>query len=367
MAYLRFLTNKDYISIATEEHMRQIIRDVPDRVPQAEQRAEMQLLEYLDQYYEIEKVLAVGKNIRDYNEGVTYPANVWIKIKGEIYKTLTSINGYKMPSTTPYWKQLTDFISPIVLERARKYSQLRTYAKGEVVMFGTEYFECLIPHGYESSNIHMPGVDVWKEVETLDWEPNLEWEKDQVCFFNGNFYQYIGDQSTSDEDTQAQSESEVEEGSGSADDVPMLTPEEDDAWGLIGDYDRSYQYDFSEGARDYVVFEDTVFYPIGNPNADKVSEGVNITRDDPRNQNIVAHLARISLYHLHMIISPTNISETRRWAYEDSIQWLYNASKFKINPQLPRKREKDSYLPKVDWACETFQREYNPHVNAWLI
>lgn len=61
MAYLRFLTDKDYCSIATEEHMKQIIRDVPERIPQAEQRAEMQMLEYLDQYYEIEKVLAVGK------------------------------------------------------------------------------------------------------------------------------------------------------------------------------------------------------------------------------------------------------------------------------------------------------------------
>ena len=51
MAYLRFLTDKDYCSIATEEHMKQIIRDVPERIPQAEQRAEMQMLEYLDHYY----------------------------------------------------------------------------------------------------------------------------------------------------------------------------------------------------------------------------------------------------------------------------------------------------------------------------
>ena len=96
-------------------------------------------------------------------------------------------------------------------------------------------------------------------------------------------------------------------------------------------------------------------------------EGKNIIRDDPRNINIVAHMSRIALYHLHSIISPTNISETRRWAYEDSITWLYNASKFKINPQLPRKREHDSNLPKVDWALATFQKDFDPNENAWLI
>ncbi|GAY30709.1 hypothetical protein PvtlMGM2_1562 [Prevotella sp. MGM2] len=88
MAYNRFLTNRDYCSIATEEHMKQIIRDVPDRIPQAEQRAEMQILEYLDQYYEIEKILAVGKNIREYNVGVSYPGQVWIRKDEEIYKHL---------------------------------------------------------------------------------------------------------------------------------------------------------------------------------------------------------------------------------------------------------------------------------------
>lgn len=49
------------------------------------------------------------------------------------------------------------------------------------------------------------------------------------------------------------------------------------------------------------------------------------------------------------------------------MQWLYNASKFKINPQLPRKREKDTREEKVDWAMETYQRDYNPNENAWLI
>lgn len=379
MAYNRFLTNKDYCSIATEEHMRQIIRDVPDRIPQAEQRAEMQILEYLDQYYEIEKILAVGKNIREYNVGVSYPGQVWIRKDEEIYKTLTCINGYKKPTKTEYWRQMVDFIDPRLIEHARKYSQLRMFSKGEVVRFGTEYWQCLVPHGYEAGEIHLPGVKAWREAEIIPWEPNLEWEKNQVCSYNEQFYQFL-DEPELDESSESNPDDRIasvnEDNSDSEKEPttpnppveePVLTPEEDDRWGLIGEYSEELEYDYSENARDYVVAEGTVFYPVLNPNPDKLVEGVNITRDDPRNANIVAHMSRIALYHLHSIISPTNISETRRWAYEDSIQWLYNASKFKINPQLPRKREHDSCMPKVDWACATFQRDYDPNENAWLI
>ncbi|WP_303027605.1 hypothetical protein [Duncaniella muris] len=399
MAYHRFLTNKDYCCIATEEHMKQLIRDVPERFPQAEHRAEMQLLEYLDQYYEIEKILAVGKNIREYSPYVSYPGQTWIKKDEEIFKTLMHINGYKKPTKIEYWRQVVDFIDPRLIDHAHKYSQLRTYPKGEIVRFGTEYWQCMVPHGYESGEIHMPGVKAWREAEITPWEPNMEWEKNQVCSFNDQFYQYLGkDESEEPEETPEplpeepeptepsidddseistqNEEGEEEIGEGDEEPVPtpnlpadetVLTPEEDDCWGLIGDYSEELEYDYSEGAFDYVVAEGTVFYPVFNPNPDELIEGVNITRDDPRNANVVAHMSRIALYHLHSIISATNIPETRRWAYEDSIQWLYNASKFKINPQLPRKRERDSCAPKVDWALETFQRSYDPEQNPWLI
>lgn len=378
MAYLRFLTDKDYNCLATEEHMRQIIRDIPERVPQAEQRAEMQMLEYLDQYYEIEKLLYVGKNIREYSPLVSYPGQVFIKKDEEIFKTLTSINGYKKPSNKQYWKHVDDFINPMLIEQAKKYSQLRMYSKGEVVRFGTEYWQCEIPHGYEGGEIHIPGVDAWKKAEIIPWEPNMDWEKNQVCSFNDNFYQYHGENKVEDSETTDDTVGENDSsdtGDGSIIDQPsdmggeeiVLTPEEDDLWGLIGDYSDELEYDYSEDARDYVVVDGCVFYPILNPNPDKLEEGVNIVRDDPRNANVVAHMSRIALYHLHSIIAPTNIPETRRWAYEDSMQWLYNASKFKINPQLPRKRERETCDKKVDWAMETFQRDYDPNENAWLI
>lgn len=377
MTYHRFLTNRDYYCIATGEHMKQLIRDVPERFPQAEQRAEMQMLEYLDQYYEIEKVLAVGKNIREYSPYVSYPVNTWIKKDEEIFKTLMRINGYKKPTKLEYWRQVVDFVDPRLIDHARKYSQLRMYPKGEIVKFGTEYWQCMIPHGYEAGEIHFPGPKVWREAEIIPWEPNMEWEKDQVCSYNGQFYQYLGESTESEPDaTTPTPEETLSDEVGEElinpeppieEPIPVLTPEDDDCWGLIGDYSEELEYDYSEDAHDYVVAEGTVFYPVLNPNPDKLVEGVNITRDDPRNANIVAHMSRIALYHLHSIISATNIPETRRWAYEDSIQWLYNASKFKINPQLPRKREHDSCAPKVDWALETFQRSYDPNENPWLI
>lgn len=374
MEYLRFLTDKDYLVIATGEHMNQLIRNEHDRFPQAERRAEMQILEYLDQYYEIEKILAVGKNIREFNPCVTYPANVLIKVDGDICKTLRCINGQKKPTKLQYWKHVVDFIDPRKIDCAIKYSQLRMYTLNEVVRFGTEYWQCMIPHGYNAGEIHVPGMEAWRETEVIPWEPNLEWKKDQVCSFEGQFYTYLkgadeGNNEFDEAEEIIDGEATEEDGEGitEAPGDEVITPAEDDNWGLIGDYSEELEYVFAEDTRDYVVAEDTVFYPVINPNADKLIMNENIMLDDPRNANIVAHMSRIALYHLHSIISPTNISETRRWAYEDSMQWLYNASKFKINPQLPRKRDRESGQPKVDWACATYQRDFNPNENAWLI
>ena len=356
MPYLRFLTDKDYISIATDEHFRQVTRDNHDRVVQAEQRAEMNMLEYLDQYYEIEKVLSVGKNIREYSPAISYPAQVFFRKGEEIFKTLTRINGYKVPTKVEYWKQVVDYIDPCLIDHAPKYSQLRMYAKGDVVMFGTEYWQCVVPHGFESGEIHIPGIQAWKEAEVVEWKPLLEWKKNDVCSFNGNFYQYLVEDKSEDDETETANTSDN-----------VLTPDEDECWGLIGEYSKDYEYDSSEGSFDYAVAEGTVFYPVLNPNAEALVEGENITRDDPRNINVVAHMSRIALYYLHQLISPTNISETRRWAYEDSMLWLHNASKLKINPQLPRKIDNEDGKQRVDWALATFQKSYDPHENPWLI
>ena len=67
MADIRYLNDRDYLMIITEEHLKMLLRDVHDRIIQAEQSAEMDFLEYLDQYYCVKEELARGKMIREYS------------------------------------------------------------------------------------------------------------------------------------------------------------------------------------------------------------------------------------------------------------------------------------------------------------
>lgn len=345
MAYQRFLTNKDYKSVLNDEQFAMLVGGDENRLSQAEQSAEMNFLEYLDQHYEIEKVLRVGKAIKDYSFCVTYPANAYFKKDGVVYKTLKPINGCKKPPIEVYWEQLTELFAIPDAERKPKYSQLHTYGLGDIVRFGTEWYVCKTPNGYDMNNVQLPGVVVWKPVDVIEWKPNMEWQQYQVCKYNSEFY--------------------IKNGESVEDTDEVLTPETDDSWAQIGDYTPDYNYTLNE--HDYVVAGEKVFEPLINPNAEEVKVGDNIMADDPRNPNVITHMVRIACYYLHQMISPTNISETRRWAYEDSMTWLSNAARFKINPKLPRKRDEDTGGAVVDFALETYQREFDPNNDMWLI
>ena len=344
MDYRRFLTNRDYLAIITEEGLEQLIREVPDRIPQAEMAAEMKMLEYLDQYYEIEKALAVGKSIMEYNYLISYPANVFFKKNDIIYQSLTAINGIKKPTLNIYWVLIEDYAG-INIESIKKYSQLKTYNVGDIVMYGTEYYNCVRPNGIDFNDIRIPGVNAWTEVANTPWEPNVNYALNDVVSYNNNFYTLI---------------------SGENLDI-TANPHDSDNWGLIGEYTTNVNYEFGDDTYDYVVFSDTVFKAVINPNADAIEVGVNIAEREPRNLNVITHITRISLYYLHQLISPTNISETRRLMYEDSLTWLLHASKFKLNPQIPRKIDRDSGDPKSDFAMASFERQYNPNEDNWYI
>ena len=71
--YKRFLNNNDYIGIVTEEALLQLIRGKEERLAQAEEAAESSIIEYLIDNYEIEQVLAVGKNLMAYNKQIIFP------------------------------------------------------------------------------------------------------------------------------------------------------------------------------------------------------------------------------------------------------------------------------------------------------
>ena len=65
--YRRFLNNNDYLGIITAEALAQLTRGNDDRFIQAEESAEMSIVEYLSENYEIEKELAKGKYIAEYD------------------------------------------------------------------------------------------------------------------------------------------------------------------------------------------------------------------------------------------------------------------------------------------------------------
>ena len=338
MEYQRFLTDKDYQALITTEHFEQLFRDIPDRVEQAERSAEMNMLEYLDQYYEIEDALRIGKSIRDYSPLISYPSNVYLKVNGDVCRTIKAVNGRKTPTSITYWE-----LSDVEDEKIAKYSQLKTYFEGDLVKFGTDVWLCVTSNGFGVNDVRIPGVKAWDVVESSEWIPNYDYELHSVVSFDGAFYALTGENGDLTE-----------------------TPYDSEAWSMIGDYSDEYDYSYSENDYDYVVSGGVVYRPVINPNADNVEIGVNVLRDDPRNLNVVTHMTRIALYYLHQLISPTNISETRRLAYEDSMNWLLLASKFKINPQIPRKIEKESGDVRVDWALATFQKDYNPYEDIWL-
>ena len=132
MAYRRFLNDSDYLSTMTEVGMSQLTRERHDRVIQAEQSAELSVIEYLKQHYMIEEELLVGKKIAPYNNQITYPPDVYITYDAgdgeQIYRTLTSINALKRPTDKVYWEELMDFeMSDIKFDEIPFYSQMITW------------------------------------------------------------------------------------------------------------------------------------------------------------------------------------------------------------------------------------------------
>ena len=102
--YRRFLNNSDYLGIITQEALQQLTRGNDDRFFQAEQSAEMSIVEYLSENYEVETELAKGKYIADYDRRITYPVGVHIYHEGQIHEVIRSINGYRKPAIVAYWE-----------------------------------------------------------------------------------------------------------------------------------------------------------------------------------------------------------------------------------------------------------------------
>nr|DAO03083.1 MAG TPA: hypothetical protein [Caudoviricetes sp.] len=340
--YKRFLNNADYLSIVTEEALSQLIRGREDRLAQAEEAAEQSIVEYLTDNYEIEKVLEEGKNILEYDNQITYPVGAHFYHDKKLVKAMRTINGRKAPTDTMYWEMYDEPIdNPNIVS---EYWQTKDYIPGDIVYFANAYYICKEYNGLSYGDIRVPGVDAWKSVDIQNWEANVPYEIWDVVEYDGNFYTLV----KNDEDIDL-----------------TVNPYDSEYWGMVGDYDATYQYEFSD--HEYVVYNNKVYVPSMSVNADVLKDGYNIHESDPRNANVKKHMLRLAVYELHKLISPNNVSSARITDYETSITWLRDASRLKINPHIPRKLDEDDNKPVTEYAIATFARDYDPNKNPWQI
>ena len=90
----RFLLDSDYLEIITKEALEQIIQPGNEyKFIQAEDLAEMSILENLVENYEIENELMKGKAIRMYDRRINYHVGAYIQYEDNIYKVIRSISG----------------------------------------------------------------------------------------------------------------------------------------------------------------------------------------------------------------------------------------------------------------------------------
>ena len=338
--YRRFLNNNDYLGIITPEALSQLTRGNEDRFIQAEESAEMSVVEYLSENYEIEKELARGKYIAEYDRRITYPVGVHIYFDGQIHEVIRSISGYRKPATAQYWEEY----SGIDMDACQVacYSQFNTYYPGDKVNYNDVIYVCLKENGYKFDDIRIPMVNGWLEAEIAPWKP-VEYPLWSVVEYDNGFFTLM---------TQDNFDCNLD---------PMTS----DCWGAIADYDPEYNaYELSE--HEYVVYDGRVFYPETDVNADIPQVARNISLHDPRNYNLKKHMVRLALYELTKLVAPNNVSVVRMRDYEDSTKWLNDAAKLRLNPQIPRKLD-ETKKPVTDWQLATFQTDYDPYRNPWMI
>ena len=338
--YRRFLNNSDYLGIITQEALQQLTRGNDERFIQAEQSAEISIVEYLSENYEVEKEFAKGKYIADYDRRITYPIGVHIYFDGQINEVIRSISGYRKPATVTYWEESTDI--SLDASQVPLYSQFNTYYPGDKVNYNGVVYLCLSENGYKFDDIRIPMVGGWIEAETTPWQP-IDYPLWTVVEYEGAFYTLM----TLD---------------GFDNNIDPLTS---DCWGAIADYDSAYN-DYELSDHEYVVYEKRVFYPETDVNADVPVLGNNLSLHDPRNYNLKKHMVRLAVYELTKLIAPNNVSAVRMRDYEDSMKWLNDAAKLRLNPQIPRRVDETKKLV-TDWQLATFQNDYDPYRNPWMV
>ena len=263
-----------------------------------------------------------------------------IYFEEQIHEVIRSVSGYRKPATTAYWEECID--TGIDAKQVAGYSQFDTYYPGDRVNYNGVVYTCLAENGYKFDDIRIPMVCGWLEAATEPWQP-VEYPLWAVVEHEGAFYTLMSLDGFDNN----------------------IDPFTSDCWGAIADYDPEYNdYELSE--HEYVVYDGRVFYPETDVNADTPLIGRNLSPHDPRNYNLKKHMVRLALYELTKLIAPNNVSVVRLRDYEDSMKWLGDAAKLRLNPQIPRKLD-ETEKPVADWQLATFQTDYDPYRNPWLV
>lgn len=213
--YRRFLNDNDYLSVITPEALGQITRGNTERMMQAEESAEMSIVEYLSENYEVERELWIGKYIAAYDRRISFPAGAYLYYEGKVCEVIRSISGYKVPAPVTYWEESSD--PNVFVEQTPLYSQFKNYRPGELVAYNGVCYRCLEENGYDFSNIRLPMVTGWIEIVPQMWVPR-EYTQWEVVEYNGSYYAVVSIEGFD----------------------ANLTPDESTNWGEIADYDPEY-------------------------------------------------------------------------------------------------------------------------------
>ena len=353
MTYKRYLSNSDYYGICLKEMFMDTIHSNEYKIPLAEQSAEAMIVEHLIGNYEIESELLKGKLIADYNKWIAYPqgAFMWYEASNGAtteltpHEVLEDIKSSIKPGGEMYWENLSANDPSYDFTDVDVYSQFNNYIYGHLVQYKDQFFRCIKNNGIGYDDIRVPFLtygaqNPWTLLEYVEWTTDIFNLNDIVLYGNG-LYRLT---QTSGYDN-------------------LIPPNVNPVWSLLEEYDATKD-DYSVG--DYVLYYGYPYKANSLPNRDDIIINKNVMINDPRNLNLKKHMVRIAWFELSKNIAPNNISQTKVNDYEESVKWLSDCNKCKINPGIPRIKDVEGNS-RADWAFASFQSPDTIYKNPWYV
>lgn len=340
MDYQRYLRNADYQRSISQQHFNQCFdQKKPFKINQCEMDAEVKVIEFLSQMYEIEDELIKGKSIPNYDKRIAFLEGSYFWNEDIPFRAIRDILGVVRPYSEPYWVEIDMYD----LSEVPTYNQFSNYDIGDIVKRKNIPYKCLIGNGYDFDNVRIP-----YPVDTKHWSGELYF--DFVSGENhsvGSYVKYLDDFY----------HLTTEEGY-----LSTVTPDKLPCFTKV----PAYSDDIPVNIGDYVGFQGELFKCLANVNADTPALKVNIVQHDPRNHSLVKHMVEISLYYSFSEFAANNLPQARVNAYEMAESWLKDASRLRIDPQLERKKSKKG-TDETLHAMSQFVNSSQYKDNTWAI